>query len=182
VCALLLLFPAGESRGASPDAAPLAEVPPPPGASKERQPIVDLTVGFNYIYPTAHLSIAPLEHFALGIMPFYVIPHTVGTGQIRNGGGGAVTVSYYGDGPFQGLWLVGGGGVLAQSYSGPGTTQWISSPTAFAAFGWRWYWKSGLNFGFAAGANLLFKAPAQPEIFNYSALQPTLVIDLGFAF
>lgn len=143
-------------------------------------PRLNLSIGANYIFPSVQASVAVGTHYTLGVMPSYVIPYGAGSGKI-SGSGVLVTASYYDKGPFQGLWIEGGVGVSRLTFTIDGAAETLAAPAVLGAVGWRWYWASGTNFGFAVGVNGLFHSPQRKADLGFSGLLPALVLDLGFA-
>jgi hypothetical protein len=140
----------------------------------------DLTVGFNYIYPTIHYQQAVSDHFTLGLMPIYLSTPT-GTGTLT-GLGGYLTLNYYGLEAFHGLWIQAGGGAYSLNTNVAGASYNYFSPAVVGTVGYRWYWESGLNFGFGVGVQYLFSSNPSGASLDFSGLLPSIAMDIGFAF
>jgi hypothetical protein len=140
----------------------------------------DLTVGLNYIFPTIHYQQAVWDHVTVGLMPIYLSTPT-GSGSL-SGVGGYLTLNYYGLEPFRGLWIQTGGGVYSLNTTVAGTGYSYFSPAAVGTVGYRWYYESGLNFGFGVGVQYLFTSNPSDVSLDFSGLLPSIAMDIGFAF
>jgi len=140
----------------------------------------NLSAGLSFIYPTFHYQQALHENFAFGIQPIFVSA-TAGNGTVK-GLGSYLTFNYYGIEPFHGEWLQLGVGVFGLNANVNGTESKYYSPALQATAGWRWYWDTGLNFGFAVGAQYLIKSQPDNQSIDFGGLLPVVALDFGFSF
>jgi hypothetical protein len=113
-------------------------------------------------------------------MPIY-ISTPISNGSIK-GWGGYLTLNQYSLEPFHGSWIQLGLGMISLKGEVGGVEANFYTPAIEGSVGWRWFWESGLNFGFGLGAQY-FVAPKTSAInLDYSGFFPSIAFDVGFAF
>lgn len=136
-------------------------------------------LGLNYLFPAADIEYAPVSHVALGVVPLYV------TGQLGpadvSGYGGLVTLNYYPRAAFNGPWGVLGGGFYHVRATTDIVDETFVAPVGLLAAGWRWETAMGHSFAVAAGAQLLLKDPALQSSLHFARLNPSVLLEVGFA-
>lgn len=146
----------------------------------EPWPLSNLTAGLNYIFPNVQYQQALSDHFATGLTGMY-IGTPVGNGSL-SGYGGYLNLSYYSQSAFKGSMVELAAGVFAATSHVNGNDNSFFTPSVMALAGWRWLMDSGLNFGFAVGAQyLVTESSSAPEL-GFSGLLPCIALDIGFGF
>lgn len=143
--------------------------------------ISNLTFGLNFIFPTFQYQQAITKKFAVGLTGQFVSTPLSG-GNLR-GYGGMTTLNFYSLEPFHGTWVQIGMGLF--SLTGSTTTSSIDfyAPNILFNTGWRWFWDSGVNFGFAVGVEYFLTSGNSNSIgLDFSGLFPSISLDIGFAF
>ena len=140
----------------------------------------NVTAGMNFIFPTFQYQQAVTDSFAPGIMPIY-ISTPIANGSI-SGWGGYLTLNQYSLEPFHGTWVQLGLGMVSLTGTVNGVAQSFYTPAIEATVGWRWFWESGLNFGFAVGGQYFVAAKPATLNLDYSGFFPSVTFDIGFAF
>ncbi len=138
--------------------------------------------GTSFFYPTLSAQYAIAPTLAVGITGAFLTAYDASSFSTLMEFGGLLTLNYYSQEYFRGLWVQGGAGVMIFSASGNYPTEGYSSFTGLATVGWRGYWDLGLNIGVGAG----FQYTSSPT-FTYinvtsAGFQPLLVLDIGFSF
>ena len=163
----------------------------PTGPEKEVPPVdeegtttgdgrwLNFSLGVNYIFPTAALTVHIYRHLALSASASYFSFSTDFAKFVGYEWQGAL--HYFSDPSFSGTWIrlgYGKGKITLKSTSGEET---LDTPTLLGSFGWRWTGSAGINFGFAIGFQYWTRPRGQTEN-GVSGLFPVLQLDLGFSF
>ena len=173
---------------------------PPPLSREPRQPATLLTdsyaepkapidgwnlsggisAGFTFFFPMLHLQRRLGSYYAIGIQPSYFRSSAEGAsvGAI----GGLLTLNYYGNEYFRGMWLQLGAGLQRFDVENFGANETGTSPTVIGTFGWRGYWDLGLNVGVALGAQYVVDPEFATTEIQATGIQPVFVLDVGFNF
>jgi hypothetical protein len=159
--------PSAEESGATATAAPVN----PQSAN--------LTLGLDYVFPSLSYQLALNGGFALGVTSLWV-NYPLDANVSLKGFAGMLTLNYYEEGRFRGLWFQGGLGLYSLSMAADGLSAKVMSPAVLATIGWRWYWPGGTNVGFGAGFNYLMKHQVPELNRSFSGALPALIVDFGF--
>ncbi len=161
----------------APSSTPVAVIVPSNTPSKKEDS--NLSVGVSYIFPMFHFQHRLSDTFSLGIQSV-LVDYLTPVGNKLRGYDGRLTVNYYQQSLYEGLWIQGAFGIALLSATNNVDTESLTLPTSSVLLGWRWKWESGLNFGFGAGAQYIFNAKTQNFNLDFSGVWPALTLDLGF--
>jgi hypothetical protein len=150
------------------------------GRGGDPRPLSNILAGLDYIFPNVQYQQSVSNHFAVGITAMYMSA-PIGSGSL-SALGGYLTLNYYSQKSFTGIWAQFGAGYYSESLTLNGNSDSLSTPAAIAVVGWRFLWDSGLNFGFGVGAQYLTQAKTANVDLGFSGLLPVISMDLGFAF
>lgn len=138
-------------------------------------------LGLDLIYPVMNFYIAVSPNVSIGIQPAYLKKTGELVTNTLSGYGGALTVNYYGDQYFRGLWLELGSGFYHISTEQTGIAETINAPFVFGLIGWHEDWAHGLNLGAGIGARFLSPLQVTTDP-TYHSLHPIAHVEAGFSF
>ncbi len=139
----------------------------------KKEPLMLFAVGIDYLFPFLKYQFLISPKISGGVLTS-ILNNPLPNGTSFNAYSALLTFNYYEDGHFAGLWAEMGAGTILSNVRSGETTQ--IKPSVMAHLGYRWRWKSGPTFGFAAGAQYIFKET------EFSGLLPSISVDFGFAF
>lgn len=138
-------------------------------------------IGLDLLYPVLNFYIAVSPNVAIGIQPTYIKKTGDVLTSTLSGYGGALTVSYFGDQYFRGMWLELGSGFYHLTAEQSGVQETINAPLVFGLIGWHEDWAHGLNLGAGIGARFLSPLQVTTDP-TYHSLHPMAQVELGFSF
>lgn len=175
---------------APPPAREIAAIPAPTPASVARVPSEPsdrawlIAAGTDLLYPALDLEHAIGRNVALGLLPVYV--RGKGGSGTLSGFGGLLTASWYPTRAFDGFWLLAGAGAQRFTATVPASggtflRDDVTAPAFLGAVGWRWTTSGGLSASIAGGSRFVIAAPVLKSQIGFSQVQPTVILQLGFA-
>jgi hypothetical protein len=145
----------------------------------EKSGIGNLSLGVNYVFPVLDYQFLALRHWTVGITAMF-FDYVASPGEILRGGGGFITLNYYGKGPFDGLWLQGGPGVHGLTLTDGVTNEYMVVPAVLAQVGYRWRVSPEVNVGVGVGGQYLIAFQPKRFVTDFRGLLPALTFELGF--
>lgn len=140
----------------------------------------NISLGLNYIFPAVQYQQAVTNTVTIGVLPMYLSTPT-GNGALT-GLGTYLTMNRYSIEPFHGDWMMLGLGFFKLTGTANGVSTDYTSPALILNVGWRWFWDSGINFGFALGFQYMISPKPPSGSLDFSGLLPSIALDIGYAF
>jgi hypothetical protein len=137
------------------------------------------SISFSFFYPILNFQYSFSPQFAVGVVPMALFAGT--SSASLTGLGGYVTLNYYGQGNFRGLWIQGGAGMVMFNVSGGlSTSESANTLAAIGTVGWRGYWDLGLNIGVGAGLQYIQNPSFTSITVESAGFLPMVILDVGF--
>lgn len=147
-----------------------AEAPP----RRTYNTTLGLNLAFDHVVPTLHFQGFVTPRVTAGLQAGMILSN-VAPDKLTSGGL-LLTLNYYADSHFRGLWLQGGSGVFLHSLNGEIT----HAPAVIATVGWREEWALGFNIGIGFGARYIGPPKSSTGAIAYRTINATAVVDIGF--
>ncbi len=133
-------------------------------------------------YPIGHFywSVSPL--IAIGIQPAYLKVGGSNDASSLKGFGALLTVNYFSQEYFRGLWAQLGSGFYRLSATNGTLEEKINAPMLTVTGGWREDWAHGLNLGASLGLRFLSPLSGTITEVKYSTIHVIALVEIGFSF
>lgn len=139
-----------------------------------------LNASLNLFYPTLTFQLGLSPSIALGLRPaFFRLRSETST---LSAYGAMLTVNYYRDHHFKGLWGQAGIGAYFYSITQGASSESPKTLVGLATIGWRLRFKTGLNIGIAGGVQYIGSPNSTLVAVEFDGIRPIAVLDAGFAF
>lgn len=139
-------------------------------------------LGLDLRYPVAHFYWTVSPTIAVGLQPVYIsMGGSTPTSRIK-GFGGLLSVNYFGEEYFRGLWIHLGSGFYRIEATNGTTTETLNVPIVTLTGGWREDWAHGLNVGASAGFRFLSPLSGAITEAKYNSIHALVLLEVGYSF
>ena len=142
----------------------------------EWRPSVSLSVGANWINPTASFEFGITDNLSIGLVPGYY--KISSSGFASTNVGAQATVNYYSDKLFEGLWIQAGPGYYQSTFTYLTTQASVTGKSFLLTGGWRWC-MGRFSIAMAAGVQYFDISEAGSNGVKFWYWNPSAILHLG---